>query len=181
MTTTDPELASDIDATCRLTGEFTLRSGQVSSEYFDKYLFEADPLLLARVAREMVQLLPPEIDLLGGLEMGGIPIATAISGLIGMPTLFVRKDAKTYGTCKLAEGPAYDGKRVVIVEDVITTGGAVRDATNALRAGGAIVDTVVCAIDRSPEGVNPLADVGLEVRAVLTKAELDAARDRSQG
>ena len=58
MTTTDPELAADIDATCRLSGEFTLRSGQVSNEYFDKYLFEADPGLLARVAREMAQLLP---------------------------------------------------------------------------------------------------------------------------
>jgi len=176
VTTTDPDLAADIDATCRLTGEFTLRSGQVSTEYFDKYLFEADPLLLARVAREMAQLLPAETDLLGGLEMGGIPIATAISQLIGMPALFVRKEAKTYGTCKLAEGPAYDGRRITLIEDVITTGGAVRDATNALRAGGAIVDTVVCAIDRSPAGVNPLADVGLEVRAVLTKAELDAVR-----
>ena len=59
---------------------------------------------------------------------------------------------------------------------MITTGGAVRDAAAALREAGAIVEVVVCAIDRSPEGENPLADVGLEVRAVLTKAELDAAR-----
>lgn len=176
MTTTDPDLAADIDATCRLTGEFTLRSGQVSNEYFDKYLFEADPLLLARVAREMAQLLPADTDLLGGLEMGGIPIATAISQLIGLPALFVRKQAKEYGTCKLAEGPVFDGRRVTLIEDVITTGGAVRDATAALRAGGAVVETVVCAIDRSPDGTNPLADVGLDVRAVLTKADLDAAR-----
>ena len=176
MTTTDPDLAADIDATCRLTGEFTLRSGQVSNEYFDKYLFEADPLLLARVAREMAQLLPADTELLGGLEMGGIPIATAVSGILGMPALFVRKEAKTYGTCKLAEGGPYDGRRITLIEDVITTGGAVRDATNALRAGGAIIDTVVCAIDRSPEGVNPLEDVGLEIRAVLTKADLDAVR-----
>ena len=179
MTTTDPDLAADIDATCRLSGEFTLRSGQVSNEYFDKYLFEADPLLLARVAREMAQLLPAETELLGGLEMGGIPIATAISQLTGLPALFVRKEAKQYGTCKLAEGASYDGKRVTLIEDVITTGGAVRDATRALREGGAVVETVVCAIDRSPDDVDPLADVGLEVRAVLTKAELDAAR--SQG
>ncbi len=176
VTTTDPDLAADIDATCRLSGEFTLRSGQVSSEYFDKYLFEADPLLLARVAREMAQLLPPGTEVLGGLEMGGIPIATAISQLLGMPALFVRKEAKKYGTCKLAEGPDFGGKLVTLIEDVITTGGAVRDATNALRAAGARVETVVCAIDRSPEDVNPLADVDLEVRAVLTKADLDAAR-----
>ncbi|WP_408896989.1 orotate phosphoribosyltransferase [Nocardioides sp. R1-1] len=180
MTTTDTALAADIDATCRLTGEFTLRSGQVSNEYFDKYLFEADPQLLARVAREVAQLLPAEIDLLGALEMGGIPIATAVSQLVGIPLVFVRKKAKEYGTAKLAEGPSYDGRKVVLIEDVITTGGAVRDATTALRAGGAVVETVVCAIDRSPEGVNPLADVGLEVRAVLTKAELDAARAAAQ-
>ena len=180
MTTTDTALAADIDATCRLTGEFTLRSGQVSDEYFDKYLFEADPLLLARVAREVAQLLPGDVDLLGGLEMGGIPIATAVSQLVGLPVVFVRKKAKEYGTAKLAEGPSFDGKKVVLIEDVITTGGAVRDATNALRAGGAIVKTVVCAIDRSPAEGNPLADVGLEIRSVLTKAELDAARAAAQ-
>jgi orotate phosphoribosyltransferase len=177
VATTDDSLAADIDATCRLTGEFTLRSGQVSTEYFDKYLFEADPLLLARMAREMIQLVPNDTDLLAGLELGGVPLATAVSGILGRtPTLFVRKLAKTYGTCKLAEGPEYAGKRVVLIEDVITTGGAVRDATNALRAGGAIVEVVICAIDRSPEGQNPLEDVGLEVRAVLTKADLDAVR-----
>jgi orotate phosphoribosyltransferase len=172
----DPSLAADIDACCRLTGEFTLRSGQVASEYFDKYLFESDPLLLARVAREMIQLLPHDTELLGGLELGGVPIATSVSGIMGLPALFVRKQAKEYGTCKLAEGPDVSGRRVTLIEDVITTGGAVRDATNALRAAGAIVEVVVCAIDRSPEGQNPLEDVGLEVRSVLTKAELDRAR-----
>lgn len=171
----DPTLAADIDAICRLRGEFTLRSGQVADTYFDKYLFEAQPALLARVADRMLDLLPADTELLGGLELGGIPIATMVSAKTGTPALFVRKQAKEYGTCKLAEGPDVDGRRVTIIEDVITTGGAVRDATNALRAAGAIVETVVCAIDRSPAGDNPLADVGLEIRAVLTRSELDAA------
>ncbi len=170
----DPDLARDVDARCRLRGEFTLRSGQVSEEYFDKYLFETDPVLLARVAAQMEGLLPADVDLLGGLEMGGIPIVTALSARTGLPALFVRKQAKEYGTCKLAEGPDVDGRRVTLVEDVITTGGAVRDATRALRDAGAVVDLVICAIDRSPGEANPLADVGLEVRAVLTKADLDA-------
>ena len=174
--TPDDTLAADIDACCRLTGEFTLRSGQVASEYFDKYLFESDPRLLARVARQMVDLLPEDTELLGGLELGGVPIATVVSTLTGHPALFVRKQAKEYGTCKLAEGPDLSGRRVTLIEDVITTGGAVRDATRALRDAGAIVEVVVCAIDRSPAGQNPLADVGLEVRPVLTKARLDAAR-----
>ena len=170
----DPDLARDVDARCRLTGEFTLRSGQVSHEYFDKYLFETDPALLARVAGEMVGLVPDGTELLGGLEMGGIPIATVLSSKTGLPALFVRKKAKEYGTCKLAEGPDVAGRRITLVEDVITTGGAVRDATNALRERGAVVEVVVCAIDRSPEGENPLADVDLDVRPVLTKAQLDA-------
>ncbi|MEO5854280.1 MAG: phosphoribosyltransferase family protein, partial [Nocardioides sp.] len=97
-----------------------------------------------------------------------------LSARVSLPALFVRKQAKTYGTCKLAEGPDLEGRRVTLVEDVITTGGAVREATVALRERGAIVETVLCAIDRSPGETNPLADVGLEVRAVLTKAQLDA-------
>ncbi len=172
----DPDLARDVDALCRLSGEFTLRSGQVSHEYFDKYLFEADPALLARVVARMEGLLPRDTELLGGLEMGGIPIATVLSARTGLPSLFVRKQAKTYGTCKLAEGPPVEGRRVTLVEDVITTGGAVRDATRALRERGATVTDVVCAIDRSPADQDPLADVGLAVHAVLTKAALDAVR-----
>ncbi len=171
-------LAADIDAVCRLTGEFTLRSGQVADTYFDKYLFESDPTLLGRVATEMVDLLPEGTELLGGLELGGVPIATVVSARTGLPALFVRKKAKEYGTCKLAEGPDVAGRRVTLVEDVITTGGAVRDATRALRDAGAVVEDVVCAIDRSPEGENPLADVGLRLHAVLTRAQLDAAAAR---
>jgi orotate phosphoribosyltransferase len=172
----DPGLARDVDACCRLTGEFTLRSGQVSHEYFDKYLFESDPALLARVVDRMVALVPEGTELLGGLELGGIPIVTVLAARTGLPALFVRKKAKDYGTCKLAEGPGVAGRRVTLVEDVITTGGAVRDATRALRDAGATVEVVMCAIDRSPGDENPLADVGLEVRPVLTKAQLDAAR-----
>lgn len=175
-TLADPTLAADIDSCCRLSGDFTLRSGQRATEYFDKYLFEAQPELLARVAEQMVPLLPHGTELLGGLELGGVPIATMVSARTGLPALFVRKQAKEYGTCKLAEGPDVAGRRITLIEDVITTGGAVRDAVRALRAAGAVVEVVVCAIDRSPEGENPLADVGLEVRPVLTKAELDAAR-----
>src|SRR6187399_2053956 len=160
-TGSDPSLALDVDTCCRLTGEFTLRSGQVASEYFDKYLFEAQPDLLRRVVDQLVDLVPEGTELLGGLELGGIPIVTVLSSRTGLPALFVRKKAKEYGTCKLAEGPDVAGRRITLVEDVITTGGAVRDATDALRAAGAKVDVVVCAIDRSPDGQNPLADVGL--------------------
>ena len=98
-----------------------------------------------------------------------------VSALTGTPALFVRKQAKAYGTCRLAEGADVSGRTVVLIEDVITTGGAVRAAAVALRERGALVTTVVCAIDRSPAGTRPLDDVAVDVRAVLTRADLDRA------
>jgi orotate phosphoribosyltransferase len=176
MTDSDlTQLAHDIDARCRLRGEFTLRSGQRTTEYFDKYLFESDPGLIRRVAGQMAGLVPDGTALLGGLELGGVPLAAVLSQLTGLPALFIRKQAKTYGTCRLAEGGDPRRRSVTLVEDVITTGGAVLAAATALRELGATVTTVVCAIDRSPgTGTGSLADAGLSVRSVLTKAQLDS-------
>ena len=95
---------------------------------------------------------------------------------LGLPALFVRKTAKEYGTRRLAEGGGPAGRVVTLVEDVITTGGAVANAAHALRALGATVTTVVCAIDRSPSGAGELGPEGVMVRSVLTKALLDFAR-----
>jgi orotate phosphoribosyltransferase len=168
-------LARDLDARCRLRGHFTLRSGQVSHEYLDKYRFESDPVLLHRVAARMRDLVPAGTELLGGLELGGVPLVTMLSFGTGIPALFVRKQAKEYGTRQIAEGADPAGRHVLLVEDVITTGGAVAAAARALRALGATVTTVVCAVDRSRPGENPLAADGIEVRSVLTMRQLDAA------
>lgn len=170
------ELAAVIDSTCRLRGEFILRSGTTTGEYFDKYRFEGDPRLLRTVAEHMVPLLPSDTQVLGGLELGGVPIATMVSALTGLPAIFVRKEAKTYGTCRLAEGGDVTGRTVTLVEDIITTGGAARNAAVGLRRLDASVHTVVCAIDRSEPGANSLLEIGLETVAVMTKADLDAAR-----
>ena len=118
-----PTLANRVYDAAHLTGTFTLRSGQQSSEYFDKYRFEADPALLRDIAEALAPLVPDGIDALAGLEMGGIPIATALSMVTGIPARFVRKEAKTYGTCLLAEGGDIEGKRLLVVEDVVSTGG----------------------------------------------------------
>jgi orotate phosphoribosyltransferase len=177
--TNTTQLARDIDARCRVRGSFVLRSGQTADEYFDKYLFEADPQLLRRVAEQMTPLLPPDTQVLGGLELGGVPIATALSQLTGLPALFVRKQAKEYGTRKLAEGDDPAGLHVVLIEDVITTGGAVTAAASALRDRGATVTTVICAIDRSAPGHSMLPAARIALRAVLTKADLDAAQQTS--
>lgn len=168
-------LASDINSACRITGDFTLRSGQHATEYFDKYQFESQPALLLRVAQAMAQLVPEGTDLLGGLEMGGIPIATLLSQITGIPVIFVRKEAKTYGTCRLAEGAEVEGKRICLIEDVVTTGGAIKDATLALRERGAVVETVLCAIRRSAPEQTVMGELGLDLRPVLTRDDLDAA------
>lgn len=168
----DETLATDVHAVASLEGEFRLRSGQVSTTYFDKYRFEADPQLLKRVALEMIPLLPQRAEILAGLELGGVPIATAMSLETGIPAAFVRKKAKDYGTCLAVEGGDVRGKRVVLIEDVITTGGAVADATRLVREAGAEVLGVVCAIWRGDGEPRISALPEIPVAAAMTKADL---------
>jgi orotate phosphoribosyltransferase len=170
-------LAARIHDAAHLTGTFTLRSGVVSNEYFDKYLFESDPVLLADITRALARLIPSGIDALAGLELGGVPLATMLSQTTGLPTLFVRKEAKTYGTCRLAEGGEVAGRRLCIVEDVVTSGGAILDAARELRAGGAHLGPVICVIDREAGGVDKLAADGLSLTPLFTMSELKAAVD----
>ena len=170
-------LARDINARCRLRGRFVLRSGQVSGEYFDKYLFESDPVLLQRVIDRMKELVPAGTGLLGGLELGGVPLAAMLSHATGIPALFVRKQAKAYGTRRIAEGGDPAGRTVLLVEDVITTGGDVARAARVLRELGATVTTVACVIDRRlpGPGEDALRAEGITVRPVLTQQLLDSA------
>jgi orotate phosphoribosyltransferase len=181
----EDQLALDVNAASRLTGKFKLRSGQISDEYFDKYRFESDPKLLRRVALRMLPLIPEGAEVLAGLELGGVPIATAMSLEGGLPAVFVRKKAKEYGTCQAIEGREVRGRKVVIIEDVITTGGAVFDAAALVEQAGGVVIAVVCAIWRGEAvpGIKGLQD--LPVFAALTKAELtktqiETPADRSE-
>jgi orotate phosphoribosyltransferase len=151
------EPARRIHGRSHLTGEFTLRSGVVSHEYFDKYLFECDPLLLREIAQALVPLLPRGLDALAGLELGGVPLATLCSQVSGLPTLFVRKQAKAYGTRRLAEGGHVAGRRVAVIEDVVTSGGQVLDSCRELREQGADIAVVLCVIDREAGGADSLA------------------------
>ncbi|MEV0801652.1 phosphoribosyltransferase family protein [Kribbella sp. NPDC050281] len=166
------ELGRRIYASAHLTGEFVLRSGQVTGEYFDKYRFEADPVLLDAVAEAMVPLVPEGTEVLAGLEMGGIPVVTALGRHTGLPCAFVRKEAKAYGTRRLAEGAETAGKRVTIVEDVVTTGGQIVLSTNDLRALGAEITDALCVINRNPTTPAPLAEAGLMLHALLTSDDL---------
>ena len=168
----DVSLARRIMDTCYLTGDFVLRSGQRSNVYFDKYLFESDPTLLRPIAQALIPLIPPDTDVLAGLELGGIPLATALSLETGLPAVFVRKAAKNYGTCKAVEGISVASKHVCVVEDVITTGGQVVESTAMLRSEGALVSWVLCAIWRGKPENTILQDAGICRRSAFNMEEL---------
>ena len=174
---TKAELAKEIYSISNIRGQFLLRSGQTSTEYFDKYLFEAKPRCLQEAAQHAVALLPSGTTTLAGLEMGGIPVATMISHYTGVDCLFIRKEAKQYGTCRYAEGGEVAGKTLVVIEDVVTSGGAILDAVEKLRADGAVINDVICVIDRQSGGREKLAAQGLMLHALFTKEDLENSRD----
>jgi orotate phosphoribosyltransferase len=169
------ELARRVQRVAHLRGSFRLRSGATSDRYFDKYRFESDPVLLREIARGLSALLPPDVDALAGLELGGIPLAVALSAETGLPARFVRKEAKTYGTCNLVEGGEIAGQRLAVIEDVVTSGGQVVGSARELRKLGAHVEHVLCAIDRESGGREALAAAGLALRALFTLGELEAS------
>ncbi len=166
------QLAQNIYKASYITGDFLLRSGQRSKEYFDKYRFESDPTLLKQIAKAMAELLPKDIDGIAGLEVGGIPIATALSLETGLPVCFVRKTAKEYGTCQFAEGFEIKGKKLCVIEDVITSGGQVIMSTQDLRSAGAIINHMICVIDREQGGRAKLEAIDLNVKALFTMTDL---------
>ena len=168
-------LAAKIYRISHLTGHFVLRSGKTSGEYFDKYRFESDPEILAEIARQIAELGPADTDMLAGLETGGIPLATAISLHTSLPALFVRKKAKDYGTRRLAEGADFDGRRIAVIEDVITTGGQVIESTSQLEKLGAEISAVVCVIDRESGGRPNIEKAGYRLLSLFTKSALEAA------
>jgi orotate phosphoribosyltransferase len=170
---TKSDLAKKIFEVAHLTGEFKLRSGQTSHEYFDKYRFEARPEVLKEIAEQMKPLIPAGTQALAALEMGGIPIGTALSLATGIPCVFVRKEAKEYGTCQFAEGLDVKGLKLCLIEDVITTGGQVVLSTNDLRKLGASVTEVLCVIHRGG-GEENLKKAGLQLKALFTMDELKA-------
>ncbi|MDP5275412.1 orotate phosphoribosyltransferase [Chengkuizengella axinellae] len=165
-------LAKKIYETAHLEGEFKLRSGKVSNEYFDKYLFESDPNLLSKIAEHLSQFIPNGTEVLAGLEMGGIPIATALSLKTGIPAVYVRKQAKEYGTCKLAEGINIENKNVCIVEDVVTTGGQIKISAEDLKQYGAKIEDVLCVIERDEAAKENLLDAGLTLHSLFTMEDL---------
>lgn len=165
------ELAEKIFQACYLKGDFLLRSGLRSSEYFDKYCMESSPELLASVTEYLTPLIPKGTEILASLEMGGIPLGTALSLKSKLPVRFVRKQAKQYGTMRVCEGGSVEGRRLCIIEDVITTGGQVIESAKELRKAGAVILSVLCVIFRG-KNLQALEKENLKLSYLFSKEDL---------
>ena len=165
-------LAARIAEVALLRGTFTLRSGRTSSYYLDKYLFSTQPDILAQLGRLFAARLPAGTTLLAGAELGGIPLVTAASLASGLPCVFIRNQKKDYGTAKLLEGRIGTQDRVVIVEDVATTGGQALEAAKVIRDGGATVTHILATIDRLEGARENIEAAGIAFEALFTVREL---------
>jgi orotate phosphoribosyltransferase len=172
---THEELALALREHAYLEGDFVLRSGRRSRYYLDKYRFETRPDLLAplgdRIAAAVAEH-EPEASLLAGPELGAVALAAAGSLASGLPFLIVRKAAKDYGTSNRVEGVYAEGEIVCVVEDVVTSGGALVEAVDALRNAGLIVRTAICVVDREEGGVDALARHGVGLRPLFRASDL---------
>lgn len=155
-----------------LRGDFLLRSGQRSSYYIDKYLFTTRPELLRRIATGLLRLAPAGADRLAAPGFGALQLVTAMSLESGIATLVVRTDQKEYGTAKRVEGAMDAGSRVLLVEDVVTTGGAAIEAVGYLRSAGAEVVGALAVVDREQGGAAAFAERGVPFSALFTRSSL---------
>src|SRR6266852_5593678 len=173
MSETNEALGRDLVEAAVLRGSFLLRSGARSSYYIDKYLFTTRPDLLARITQEFVARLPNGAQVLAGPVLGAIPLVTALSLATTLPMLIVRVDtAKEYGTNKQIEGSLAPGQQVVLIEDVVTTGGAALVAIKTLGEAGARVVAALAVVDREQGGAEAFAAAGVPYQALFTKTEL---------
>ncbi|HWL95271.1 MAG TPA: orotate phosphoribosyltransferase [Phycisphaerae bacterium] len=166
------ELAERIRAASYTEGDFVLRSGRRSTFYIDKYLFETQPEILAEVGRLLAGFADPATTRIAGAELGGVPIAAAASVASGLPFVIVRNSKKEYGTGKMYEGRLEKGDRILLVEDIATTGGQVLEAAKILTEAGASVQRIVAVVDRGEGAAENIRDAGYEFSALLTAANL---------
>jgi orotate phosphoribosyltransferase len=175
---TDDELKLALREHAYLEGDFVLRSGRRSRYYLDKYRFETRPDLLAALGERIadtVAELEPEATRLAGPELGAVALAAAASLASGLPFLIVRKAAKEYGTSNRLEGNYEEGERVCLVEDVVTSGGALLEAVEALREAGLIVRTAVCVVDREEGGADALGRHDIRLHPLFRARDIASA------
>ena len=155
-----------------LEGDFVLRSGKRSRYYLDKYRFTTDPRLLRDIASALGQRLPVNTQRLAGPELGAVPLATAVSLATDVPSILVRAKAKGYGTGRRFEGVLNQGDRVVMIEDVLTTGGQAVESAEALRDAGAQISLVLGVVDREEGAADAMNNAGFHFEALFTSSSL---------
>lgn len=165
------EFARRVKQAAYLEGDFLLRSGKRSKYYLDKYLFETQPDILVELGR-LFALHAADADQIAGAELGGVALAAAASMASGKPFIIVRNAKKDYGTSKMMEGKLLPGARVLLVEDIATTGGQVLEAAKVLTEAGATVTKIVCTIDRMEGARENIEGAGYKFESLLTKADL---------
>ena len=165
------ELARRIKESSYLEGDFILRSGRHSKYYMDKYLFETQPDILAELGRRFAQH-AGDADQIAGAELGGVALAAAASMASGKPFIIVRNSKKDYGTGKMMEGKLLEKARVLLVEDIATTGSQVLEAAKVLSAAGASITKIVCTIDRMEGARENIEAAGYKFEAILTRKDL---------
>ena len=158
-----------------LEGDFVLRSGRRSSYYLDKYRFETQPALLRQLGERLaaaVRDVEPDAVRLAGPALGAVALAASASMASGLPFIIVRGEAKEYGTANRLEGPYLPGELVCLVEDVVTSGGALAEAVSGLREGGLVVRHALCVVDREEGGADALARIGVRLHPLFRASEL---------
>jgi orotate phosphoribosyltransferase len=169
------DLAARVRAAAVLEGDFLLRSGRRSRFYVDKYRFGTRPDLLAEIGdalAERIAEVEPGATRIAAPEVGAIALAAAASLRSGLPFVIVRKAPKGYGTSQRLEGVYEAGERIVVVEDVVTSGGAAIDSVHALRAAELVCETVICVVDREEGGAEAMAADGIALHRLLDRASL---------
>ncbi|MBD2197601.1 MULTISPECIES: orotate phosphoribosyltransferase [Calothrix] len=170
-----------LDLFCQLAyqeGDFVLSSGLRSTYYVNKTQVTLHPQGALAVGRLLFPLLPGDTQAVAGLTLGADPIVTAVSVVSvyenqPIPALIIRKEAKGYGTKAYIEGPSLpEGAKVVVLEDVVTTGQSALKAVNRLQEAGYTVEEVIALVDRLQGGAELYQSAGLKFTALFSIEEI---------
>ncbi len=173
---TRDQFIARVKETAYLTGTFTLRSGKTSNYYLDKYRFETQPDILEYLGKAFAEYKTDATTLIGGPELGGVALAAAASMASGIPFVIIRNSKKDYGTSKIFEGILNEGDKVLLVEDIATTGGQVLEAAKDITKAGAEVERIVAVIDRLEGARENIEGAGFKFDSIITSEDLGIPR-----
>ncbi|ADI73775.1 orotate phosphoribosyltransferase [Methanohalobium evestigatum Z-7303] len=154
-------------------GEFILSSGKKSNYYVDIKKASTRPDTLKLIGKKAAEIIKSiDVDNVGGVELGGVPIATAVSLESGLPMIIIRKSSKEYGTGGRLVGQLEKGERVILLEDVTTSGGSVKEAVSNIQNEGGYIDTVITVVDREEGAEENLKSAGIKLITLIKASDL---------